>query len=869
MKELGFEPTSYLPALFNCPLCHSKKRMTIYPDPFYKGQWWFCKDCGKCGDMLNLAAELWGTDENIAAKNMKVKGIIADYFYFEEALKLYMFKCLALRKVHNDFWASATNNSLIFESGDLRDALRLLNIPVPKTPEEWKNGMGKLIGLANKKEIEKAIVVPKPEGERKLTRITGSSRPFVGKNWGKMIVIPYFDLPGRIRRFEFINYDDGKLQFANKTLYHGRLLSKVPTFAFFDQIVKDGVEEDLVVVESIEIALSLHARHLKENKPILPLCVVADINTLATHIDLYPYRFTLWNAKLNGDIFKGIKSSNIPVYQTNQNGEWSKFELQKYQPKAWIEKVREGRKKPLEVMEEWLPTVSLIERQAAAGSLDFDTEDSYAIKSELYPTLSETLKSLSYHTGKTIRLSNDQVYEKDDGWYSKRTGSRISPVKIRISKIISGEDKTIHIGELSYAGKVYPFKDEIGQIDADMGEFIRKILIKDNKICISIHNRYMDKLKSLAMMFNPPEIIKQSFNVGWDQSEKAFRFCNFMVGRKGEVFEATAMSTSEEFPTATIKYEPVNLVDINKLTNNTTTNRSFWALTAAMTSAVMTTATGIVPKRFAYYGETGSATDVVCEWFGIPPTSHKDINAEKTYWPIVVPKKKRSWLASDFDSWFVLKKKPQCFIETDKLEAYIMHLFAPATTVLKIDLDSHLGEIEEAAKKILPNFLAYVLKTEDISFDHEEGMALGLLNKAADWVESFGVSSDVVKEAKKCFKATVSKVSNGCLTAFTELCQYGIAHRFLIEGSTVDSDVMLTTKTAKIDKERFYEILKREGFRLADGLDIQRYLDDTANPGSKLNYSEAESSDKFIVDRAWWEATMRDSRDVKTLKIAR
>jgi hypothetical protein len=77
---------------------------------------------------------------------------------------------------------------------------------------------------------------------------------------------------------------------------------------------------------------------------------------------------------------------------------------------------------------------------------------------------------------------------------------------------------------------------------------------------------------------------------------------------------------------------------------------------------------------------------------------------------------------------------------------------------------------------------------------------------------------------------------------------------------------MLTNDFAHIDKQRFYDVLKAEGFKLAEGLDVQKYLNLTL---PDIDLSHTLFQDRFVVDRAWWEDNISESRGVKTLRIAR
>ena len=48
-----------LPARTACPLCHHR-RLQVYEDGLCGGAWFACPDCGRSGDLIELAAAAWG-----------------------------------------------------------------------------------------------------------------------------------------------------------------------------------------------------------------------------------------------------------------------------------------------------------------------------------------------------------------------------------------------------------------------------------------------------------------------------------------------------------------------------------------------------------------------------------------------------------------------------------------------------------------------------------------------------------------------------------------------------------------------------------------------------------------------------------------
>src|SRR3954454_15810623 len=57
---LGLAPADEaLPVRLGCPLC-GRGRLHVHPDGLCGGAWFSCRDCGRCGDLIERAAALWG-----------------------------------------------------------------------------------------------------------------------------------------------------------------------------------------------------------------------------------------------------------------------------------------------------------------------------------------------------------------------------------------------------------------------------------------------------------------------------------------------------------------------------------------------------------------------------------------------------------------------------------------------------------------------------------------------------------------------------------------------------------------------------------------------------------------------------------------
>lgn len=869
MRKLNLTTSiNALPTLLDCPFCNCKKRMVLYPDPFYKGQWFHCKECRKSGDMLNLAAAIWEVDEKVAAKNMVVRGIIPNYYYFDEALEIYQHRCLNARKRHNEFWAKSKASKLLFESSEIRCILRDLGINVPIDMDSWLKGMGKLVGLSTKKEAEAAIVNTHGFEDKKTpAKLTGEYRSFIGK-WNDVVVIPYFDLPGRIREFMFVGYDNGKLQYAHKLLNHKKNAVKTTSLAFLDPVLEEN-QSEIVVTSDLLMAIRMQARYAREQRKVLPVTVISDPFSIQFLRELSIYNFTVSDPKLTCDTFKALKASNVRLSLDTDNPIQKESLIHKYSPKAWIDKVHAASKTYMQVLEGWLPTVNKIEAQAAVGSVDFTAEEIEKIDSQEYPNIYKIISDLPNLTGRVTKIHNDEFYESEEGWFLKKTNKLISSARVRINSIMKGKSKVRLFGKILYKDSSYDFVDNKGEFERSAAKFIARVLLDNGIKCVGVDRKFNGQIYQLAMIFSEPKIIDESYVVGWNKKSGEFKFCNFAIDRFGDVsIPAHKIKRPASFPTKFLNVSTETQVVEAKVN---ATNSSFWALAASVVSAVISPAIGSSVKRFAYFGETASVADIVCGWLGSVPKSFKTPANKDDGWPCVYTISARSEVRESFSSWFLSRSKPACLVEVEEIEAYIMRLVQP-WTVLHLEFGNQVQSSNESASSVVPNFLIWMLKNLGFELPPARSLTLSVLAAMRMWIKSQGLDDKIFDESEKLFEATDADSDVSILKCFGKICQYALENGFLTENSDPNRDrilsqqsgVVLTANFAHIHKKRFIDIIRNEGFKMVDCLDIDSALSTTwlAHP------SAAEQSDEYwSVSRSWWESTVQESRNVKTIKL--
>jgi hypothetical protein len=126
-----------------------------------------------------------------------------------------------------------------------------------------------------------------------------------------------------------------------------------------------------------------------------------------------------------------------------------------------------------------------------------------------------------------------------------------------------------------------------------------------------------------------------------------------------------------------------------------------------------------------------------------------------------------------------------------------------------------------------------------------------------------GCDSDILDKARENFKLMDSNEPHNVLNAFLECCRYGMLEGYLAEGP--NKSVILKDATVCISTAKFMKVLQSQKFNLADGLDIQPFLDTTfSGPVDK-----ATKDNYFVIGRNIWDEHMSDLRHVPIIRIAR
>jgi hypothetical protein len=309
-----------LPSRTRCPLCQGQ-RLTIYDDAVAEGNWFCCADCRAAGDMIELAGACWRLPPDVALAKLKHAGFpLAAAAVQAESVASYLQYHVDYRRRLQQLWEDAQGNLAQSPSATLSRLGNRYHLPRDLTPERWRDGPGRLVGAATVARIEAAFVPGALQpGDRPGMYNRVGDRIFEGKGWDAVLLIPYYDLPGRISGFQFLGRAgarpaDQVFHVAERRQGQGQKRHPFEAgLAWLPRLCQDCQERDFVAINDPWLALQIQVRHFGTSLIPLPLTVWQDSPSGRTTRNswqlLQNRRVVIWSWKLDHRaVYQAIQS---------------------------------------------------------------------------------------------------------------------------------------------------------------------------------------------------------------------------------------------------------------------------------------------------------------------------------------------------------------------------------------------------------------------------------------------------------------------------------------------------------------------------------------------------------------------------------
>ena len=276
-----------LPYRCGCPLCETG-RLRVVDDHVLGGAWTDCPKCRFAGDLVELTAAVLKCDPVGALTALQTAGLL-DVELTEETVETYLEQHVHYRQRMTIFWERASDCAFRGESSHGMELLDALCLRRRVSRYNWEETMGRIVGIASPGDAEElfAPLSYRPDlrlnsnGQRTLRRGggPGSRRIFRGKGWQDVVVIPYYDLPGRLCGFLFVarNPQTTKPELIYRRANYGA--GRTPREAgigwlpTLDEPSTSSVSGAILVLPDPITGLILQSGHVRNGAPLMPIVI--------------------------------------------------------------------------------------------------------------------------------------------------------------------------------------------------------------------------------------------------------------------------------------------------------------------------------------------------------------------------------------------------------------------------------------------------------------------------------------------------------------------------------------------------------------------------------------------------------------------
>jgi len=576
-QGLTYESTT-LPALVDCPLCKNGK-LRVYRDFLLNGEWLYCHTCSFAGDTIEFAAAVWGVEVVEAVERLRREELLP-YDTSEESIDLDLEQIIGLRVRLSEFKKNSIERIARDKTGGLHSLLRYFKIERFVSEPRWQEQGAKLLWAANCREVENLFHPGSYEvrdrsnrnGKSSVRRGSGpgSRRLFKGEGWDDVLVVPYYDLPGRVCSLLIIgrdaNQEGGDVLFRPLNIGGSRRDKRESGVSSLLNLIgkphKDFGDTLFVIADPL-VALWLQLRHLRKNSDPLPIVgSVLDERFSTEHVfDQLPTRqMIFWGPKRDHQLFRQAvaadgavspRSTIAPKQMRCQTGRMpSKIVLNELAKDAvpWPDALADE----LSSLDD-LDAQNLLSglRLAPAEQERISRHDDFDVWSRI--------DRLNLHAVRRRRafINNRAIIETAGTWCFEESGEQVCNGTVRVERVVRTDaGRTWYSGWAQVHGTDFrtPFVLDSDRVHKHgLLPCVRDTLHADAKSerPLIFNPRIAKDSLNIALQFCEPVSERGTDRVGWHDDSCCFAFPQFWLGLHGEgANRAMIFDTGQPAPAA-------------------------------------------------------------------------------------------------------------------------------------------------------------------------------------------------------------------------------------------------------------------------------------------------------------------------------
>ena len=275
-----------LPTTVSCPHC-KRNSLHVYQDITSGGAWHYCSTCKFAGDTIELAASAWKQDITTTVLKLNAHGIsFPDNALDPSIIDKYILGHVEYRKGIRALWAAAQERLPLNDTPTIAKLHDKFTAGHTASSITWVRRGKQFLGGCHINDVLRAFRQEKVRNSGPdldpHTLNSGRGRIFKGRGWSDVLVLPYYELPGKIRGFTFIGRDGGSKDIIYRRVSSGTEGLKLgadtaaydPGLSMYETMFSyhPKYKSTTFVIADPLVALRLQLRHLKQSNTPLPIC---------------------------------------------------------------------------------------------------------------------------------------------------------------------------------------------------------------------------------------------------------------------------------------------------------------------------------------------------------------------------------------------------------------------------------------------------------------------------------------------------------------------------------------------------------------------------------------------------------------------
>jgi hypothetical protein len=509
-----------LPLTTTCPLC-AGFNLGLYWDKTSGGAWHHCKSCGSTGDMIDLAGKAWNTTPEVVMSQLCAAGTVtAPELLTTEAVANHQREYPDYRQRMDSLWVQARGNFRYNRCPDIEAICGMYGIfPPEMSPERWNEGPGLFVGAVDHRIIEKAFHPSAGESDDRI-RNASENRVFQGGKWKDVLIVPFYDLPGRIRAFAFLGRQGQipkDLVFRRLTQNPGGSSAVVSEagLAGVESIDLAGNPDYVIAMDNWPRMLRIQFRHFRSSLRALPIVVWWDdgfSRTRSAWSMLGPRKIVFWTFKLDHRVLlqaievDGLISMAGPEQPTPESV--SHF-LRLHPMELQGAICRQARPWP-EALRDWMDR----SEEGQTNDLLLHLEQTGADVGYILRRCGRDGLAPISSVARSICFDSIIIKETPEGWIEEKgkrkiARSSICNAMLRITHLI--KDKTTGElfcrGEIRYKREVIPFIEAYDEVRDNAAGWLEKHFITHGLGVFTCRKKYRGDLHHIAISFFEPAMV--------------------------------------------------------------------------------------------------------------------------------------------------------------------------------------------------------------------------------------------------------------------------------------------------------------------------------------------------------------------------